>query len=106
MSVPTLVNGAKVSEKLVALTWNTNSLGPKNTQMQFLSYFRKSKVNVTIFVDTRLQGNLEDCFKKFCGGRAFFNSHTSNSRGIAVLLKEDLEVEDVEFENMIIDNLS
>ena len=106
MLVPTLMTGAKISNKLVALTWNANWLGPKKMQLQFLSYFRKSKANLIILVDTRLQVRSRNVLKKLWDGQAFFNSRTSNSRCIAILMKDDLEVEYVEFKNVLTGNLS
>ena len=45
-------------------------------------------------------------FQKLWGRGAYFISHTSDSRGIAGLRRDDLEVDDVEFENIITFNLS
>ena len=101
-----LENGAKVREKVVAMAWNVNLVGPKKSQIQFLSNIRKSKANLNVSINTRLQGNLDDCFRKLGGGWAFFNSYITNSRGIAVLLKDDFEVEEIIFENVIPGNLS
>ena len=41
-----------------------------------------------------------------CGSRTYFNSHNSNSRDIAVRIKDDLGVDDVVFKNIITGNLS
>ena len=53
-----------------------------------------------------LHGNLEEVFQKSWGDRAFFNSHTSNSRGIAVLLNDDFTADNISFDNIHLGNLS
>ena len=35
------------------------------------------------------------------GGKVFFNSHSSDKRGTAVLVKDDTPINDIKFENIL-----
>ena len=88
------------------VSWNCNSLGPRKSQMQFISFFRKSLANIMIAVDTRLIKAREECFEKLWDGTVFLNSLCLNTRGIAVLIKDGVDISDTKFTNIIAGNFS
>ena len=51
--------------------------------------------NIFVLCDTRLGLNDEAAFRKLCGEKVFFNSHSSNKRGIAVLVKDNIPITDM-----------
>ena len=57
--------------------------------------------NIFILCYTRLSLADESAFKKLWGQGVFFNSHSSNKRGIAVLVKDDTPINDIKFENIL-----
>ena len=62
--------------------------------------------NIFILCDTRLGSANENAFKKLWGEYFFFNSHSSDKRGIAVLIKDCIPINDIKFENILKGNLS
>ena len=102
-SVPaaTHMMGMENEAGLAAACWKCNSLGPRKTQMQFLAFFRKCRANIMICIDTRLSKTSEEHFKKLWGGTAFFNSLCSNSRSIAVLIKDVVDISEAKFMSII-----
>ena len=107
-SVPAATHtmGTENEAGLAAVCWNCNSLGPRKTQMQFLAFFRKSRAHIKIFIDTRLSKTSEDHFKQLWGGTAFFNSLCSISRGIAVLIKDGVDISEAKFTSIIEGNFA
>ena len=63
-------------------------------------------VNIFVLCHTRLGTKDEAAFRKLWGGIFFFNSHSSDKRGIAVLVKEDTPITDIGIENVIKGNFS
>ena len=64
------------------------------------------KANIFILGDTRLGKEKEELFWQIWGGTAYFNSFCSNRRGIAVLIKKDTPISNVDWENVIPGNFS
>ena len=64
------------------------------------------KDNIIVLCDTRLGKSDEETFRKLWGERVFFNSYSSNKRGIAVLMKDNAPVTDLKWENVIPGNFS
>ena len=62
------------------------------------------QANIFILGDTRLGKENKELFRRMWGGIAYFNSLCSNKRGIAVLIKNDNPISDIEWENMITGN--
>ena len=56
------------------------------------------KANIIILGDTRLGKEKEELFRRIWGGMAYFNSLCSNKRGIAVLIKNDTPITNVDWE--------
>ena len=47
------------------------------------------KDNIIVLCDTRLGKSDEETFRKLWGEIVFFNSYSSNKKGIAVLIKDN-----------------
>ena len=62
--------------------------------------------NIFILCDIRLSLADETAFRKLWGERVFFNSHSSDKRGIAVLVKDDTPISDIKLENILKGNFS
>ena len=88
------------------LAWNVNILGPKETQRRFIYSIKKTQANLIVLIDTQLSETLETCVKNLWGQRCYFNSLCSNSRGIAVLIKDGIDLENIQWHNIIEGNFS
>ena len=64
------------------------------------------QANIFILGDTRLGKENEELFRRIWGGTAYFNSYCSSKRGIAVLIKNDTPISNLDWENVIPGNLS
>ena len=93
-------------ECLKLVTWNVNSLGPRESQTRFLAYIKKFPANSIILIDKRLSNSLEIGLRSTWGKRCYFNSLCGNARGIAVLIKDGIELEDLDWQNTIQGNIS
>ena len=62
------------------------------------------KDNIIVLCDTRLGKTNEDTFRKLWVERVFFNSYSSNKRGIAVLMKYFAFVNDLKWKKFIPNN--
>ena len=93
-------------EGLKLMTWNVNSLGPRESQIRFLAYIKKYPANIIVLIDTQLSNTLEIGMKSMWGNRCYFNSLCGNARGIAVLIKDGVELKNLEWQNIIQGNLS
>ena len=83
-----------------------NSLGPPKSQRTFINKIRGMKFNIIFLLDTRLGKGDEEEFEKMWGGKVFFNSLSSNRRGLAVLVKDNTPITDIGWENIIPGNFS
>ena len=86
--------------------WNCNSLGPIENQKRFINKIQGTKDSIIVLGDTRLGKSDEEAFRKLWEARVFFNSHSSNKRGIAVLIKDNAPVTDLEWQKVIPGNFS
>ena len=64
------------------------------------------KENIFVLCDTRLGRKDEAAFKKLWGKFFYFNSHSSDKRGIAVLITEDTPITNIEWTNVIKEQFS
>ena len=55
-----------------------------------------------MLVDTRFESEQEREFEKLWDGPIYFNSFSSNQRGLMVLLKDSLPAKNVKMENILI----
>ena len=67
---------------------------------------RKFKDNMFVLVDTRLSEEQETGIARRWTQHCYFNSLASNSRGMAVLMRDTLDVTDIEWQNVIKGNYS
>ena len=81
--------------------WHCNSLKKDiKTHGQFINKFKDSNENCFILVDSRLGKEQEQEFEKLWDGPIYFNSFSSNQRGLVVLLKESLPAKNIKSENI------
>ena len=104
--VSQFVLGMENDTNLAVISWNVNLLGPRKIQMPFLSYFKKCSANIGVAVNPRLSKSSEEGFTKMLGKQIFFNSLWSNSWGIAVIIKDYIELSNIKFKDIIAGNLS
>ena len=88
-------------------SWNCNSLMKKyRSCVQFISKLKNSNENIFVLVDTRFESEQEREFEKLWDGPVYFNSFSSNQRGLMVLLKDSLPAKNVKMENILIGDYS
>ena len=86
--------------------WNYNSLGDYTNQIDFINKIRKINEDIIVLFDTKLSLADESPFRKLWGERVYFNFHSSNKRGIAILIKNRTPIEDIQCKNIIKGNFS
>ena len=82
-----------MNDKVSALTiksLNVNSIGKQPKRGQVFQFLRKKNADIYVLVDTRIDPQIEHLIKAEWGGQAFFNSFSSQSRGIAILFRKNL----------------
>ena len=88
-------------------SWNFNSMMKKyKSWVQFIGKLKNSNENVFVLVDTRFESEQEREFEKLWDGPVYFNSFSSNQRGLMVLLKDSLPAKNVKMENILIGDYS
>ena len=55
--------------------------------------------DIFMLCDTRLSPSKEGAFRKLWGETCHFNSHSSDKRGIAVLIRDGTPIDNIEFQN-------
>ena len=82
--------------------WNCNSLTKDiKTHRQFINKLKNSNENFSILIDSRLGKEEEWEFEKLWDGPIYFNSFSSNQRGLVVLLKDSLPAKNIKIENIL-----
>ena len=82
--------------------WNFNSLtNVFKTWRQFINKLKNSNKYCFILIDSRLDKEQEKEFEKLWDGPIFFNSFSSNQRGLVVLLKDSLPAKNIKIENIM-----
>ena len=82
--------------------WNCNSLTKDiKTHKQFINKLKNSNENCFILIDSRLGKEEEREFEKLWDGPIYFNSFSSNQRGLVVLLKDSLPAKNIKIENIL-----
>ena len=69
--------------------------------VQFISKIKNSSEKVFVLVDTRFESEQEREFEKLWDGPIYFNSFSSNQRGLMVLLKDSLPAKNIKMENIL-----
>ena len=62
--------------------------------------------DIFVICNTRLSPTDQGPFKKLWGEAFFFNSHSGDKRGIAVLIRDGTPIENIDFQNIIKGNFS
>ena len=76
--------------------WNCNSLTKDiSTHRKFINKLKNSNKNCFILIDSRLGKEEEWEFEKLWDGPIYFNSFSSNQRGLVVLLKDSLPAKNI-----------
>ena len=82
--------------------WNCNSLtNDIKTHRQFINKLKYSNENCFILVDSRLGKEHEREFEMLWDGPIYFNSFSSNPRGLVILFKESLHAKSIKIENIL-----
>lgn len=76
---------------LKILTWNVRGLGDRAKRAAVLSHLKSQRAEISILVETHLAGQKQMCLKKPWVGWMYQAPHTSNSRGIAILVVKTVQ---------------
>ena len=83
-------------------SWNVNSMmKSRRSWVQFINKLKNSNENIFVIVDSRFEAEQEIEFEKLWDGPVFYNSYSSNQRGLIVLLKDSLVVKNLKFCNIL-----
>ena len=83
-------------------SWNCNSMMKTHRSwVQFINKLKNSNENIFLLIDTRFESEHEREFEKLWDGPVYFNSFSSNQRGLMVLLKDSLPAKNVKMENIL-----
>jgi len=77
---------------LQVMTLNCQGLGDPEKRRDVLNYLRKKKHNIYCLQDTHFTDKLEPYIKAQWGYTCIFNSYTSNSRGVAIMLNNNFDL--------------
>ena len=82
--------------------WNVNSMmKSRQSWVRFVNKVKNSNENVFILTDTRFDTEQEIEFRKLWDGIVFYNSMSSNQRGIMVLVKDAFAGKNLKFSNIL-----
>ena len=82
-------------------SWNVNSMMKTHRSwVQFVNKMKNSNENIFVIVDSRFEAEQEIEFEKLWDGPVFYNSYSSNQRGLIVLLKDSFVVKNLKFSNI------
>ena len=74
--------------------------------VQFINKIKNSNKKWFVLVDTRFESEQEREFEKLWDRPIYFNSFSSNQRGLMVLLKDSLPAKNVKMENILLGDYS
>ena len=83
MSNPNITSGLKVG------SYNCNGLGNKTKRNKVLTWLQSKPEDLIFIQETHSTFNSEAEWRKVWGGEIIFNHGTSNSTGIAILIKHN-----------------
>ena len=86
------------SLKLVSL--NVRGLGDFKKRKMIFLWAKRQKADILLLQETHSTNNLEQQWKNEWGGEIIFSHGTNRARGVAILIRQGLEVEQM---NMFID---
>lgn len=73
------------------MTWNVRGLGEKAKRTAVLSHLKSQRADVSILVETHLAGQKQMSLKKPRVGWLYQAPHTTNSRGVAILIAKTVQ---------------
>ena len=73
-------------------TVNCQGLGSVSKRRDVLNFYRKKNYSIICLQDTHFIPELEKYIETQWGYTCFFNSHCSNSRGVAILFNNNFEL--------------
>ena len=83
-------------------SWNVNSMMKTHRSwVQFVNKLKNSNENIFVLIDSRFEVEHEQEFEKLWDGPVFYNSFSSNQRGLIVLLKDSFTAKNIEFSNIL-----
>ena len=85
---------------------NVNSLNSKDKIDQVIHYINKRHSDIFILIDTRTSIEMESYLNTVWNGHILYNSAHNGSRGIAILFKKRLRIEQLTHKIEIVGNLS
>ena len=80
-------------EKLKILSANCQGLRDKNKRHDVINYFNESKAGVICLQDTHLTVNDAKDLRQLCNCECILSGSSTNSRGVAIILKNNFEYE-------------
>ena len=80
-------------EKLKILSANCQGLRDKNKRPDVINYFNESKAGVICLQDTHLTVNDAKDLRQLCNCECILSGSSTNSRGVAIILKNNFEYE-------------
>ena len=84
--------GGNSASNLKLVCFNLNSIGKNPKRRQVLHFLRKKNPDILITIDTRFSNEIENSVKTEWGGQVFFSSFDSQSRGVAIFIKNNLPI--------------
>ena len=84
--------GGNSASNLKLVCFNVNSIGKNPKRRQVLHFLRKKNPDILITIDTRFSNEIENSVKTEWGGQVFFSSFDSQSRGVAIFIKNNLPI--------------
>ena len=82
--------------------WNINSMmKSKQSWVRIINKVKNSKEEIFILIDTRFETEQETEFRKIWDGTVFYNSMSTNQRGIMVLIKNSFVGKNLKFSNIL-----
>ena len=82
-----------MASSLLIKSYNVNSIGKNPKRSEIFRFLRKKGGDVQILLDTRFSKEIEPKVKEEWGAQVYFSSFSSQSRGVAIFLKNNLPVE-------------
>ena len=79
------------TDKLSICSFNCQGLGDPSKRRDVLNYLRQQNYSIICLQDTHFKKNQENLIRAEWGYEAYFNSFTSQSRGVAIFFKNNFE---------------
>ncbi len=73
------------------VSMNCRGLGDKHKRTDVLNYLRKKNFSIICLQDTHINNKMKDIFRAEWGYEALICPYQSNSRGVAILFRDNFE---------------